>query len=410
MKIALVDNMNNNFFTLARYLRDLGYDAHLFYFNENEHFLPFNDTFDLEYQDFTHCVDWDDLYSENKRIVNDLKGFDVIFGCGKAPYLLEKAGLKINFLIPYGGDIYNIFLYKGNKKFEVAYHAFKALIKRHLAINIKHREEQYRNAIILLLQERGIKKVDKILYQIEKDNFGKFFETLGVKDKWEIGFSPVIYDKIYNPEEIKNYYDQSHWYKIFKKIRDENELVIFHHSRHIWKTIRNPFDIKGNDRLIRAFSRFVKENPSVKAKLILFEYGRDFVFSKSLVKEQGIEKYVQWFPKLPRKEIMIGISLCDLGATIFGVSGITCGVICEFLAMGKLFIGERDDDFYKPYYEDLYPLLNASSEEEIYNQIVYFYNNKEELVKLGKKCLDWNKKYMVDKPIKLITNYLEENG
>mgnify|MGYP001407938024 FL=1 len=30
MRVALIDNMNNNFFSLTRYFRDLGVDADLF--------------------------------------------------------------------------------------------------------------------------------------------------------------------------------------------------------------------------------------------------------------------------------------------------------------------------------------------------------------------------------------------
>lgn len=32
VKIACITNMNNNMFCLVRYLRDMGYDAHLFLF------------------------------------------------------------------------------------------------------------------------------------------------------------------------------------------------------------------------------------------------------------------------------------------------------------------------------------------------------------------------------------------
>lgn len=46
-KIALVDNMNNNFFAFARYLRDLGLDVYLYTIPQTsmDHFLPEADTF-----------------------------------------------------------------------------------------------------------------------------------------------------------------------------------------------------------------------------------------------------------------------------------------------------------------------------------------------------------------------------
>ena len=49
MKIALIGNMNNNFFSMLRYFRDLGMDATLFLFkNEQAHFLPKYDTWEIK--------------------------------------------------------------------------------------------------------------------------------------------------------------------------------------------------------------------------------------------------------------------------------------------------------------------------------------------------------------------------
>ena len=49
IKIACIGNMNNNMFCLVRYLRDKGYDAHLFLVDEFDHFLPGSDSYNLEY-------------------------------------------------------------------------------------------------------------------------------------------------------------------------------------------------------------------------------------------------------------------------------------------------------------------------------------------------------------------------
>ena len=45
MKIGIIGNMNNSYFSLARYLRDEGYDCELLIFtDEPEHFDPSCDT------------------------------------------------------------------------------------------------------------------------------------------------------------------------------------------------------------------------------------------------------------------------------------------------------------------------------------------------------------------------------
>ena len=59
MKIALLGNMNNNHFAIARYLRDQGFDAHVLLFDdEYNHFLPSCDTYSLDYMSFCHQLSW----------------------------------------------------------------------------------------------------------------------------------------------------------------------------------------------------------------------------------------------------------------------------------------------------------------------------------------------------------------
>jgi len=53
MKIALIGNMNNNNFSIMRYFRDLGTDAHLLRWRDDEigpnnHFIPENDTRNMD--------------------------------------------------------------------------------------------------------------------------------------------------------------------------------------------------------------------------------------------------------------------------------------------------------------------------------------------------------------------------
>ena len=56
LKVALINNMNNNFFVLARYLNDLGFDCHLFLISENK-WHPSEDTADFNlYKPWIHSL------------------------------------------------------------------------------------------------------------------------------------------------------------------------------------------------------------------------------------------------------------------------------------------------------------------------------------------------------------------
>src|SRR5438270_4631412 len=119
----------------------------------------------------------------------------------------------------------------------------------------------------------------------------------------------MLYTPIYNPQAISNFYDCSHWYKEFEKIRQKHELVVFHHATQIWKNSPDHLSWKGNDKLVRGFAHFVKECQHVAPCLITCERGRDVIETKKLVRELGIEKHVYWFPLMARKDIMIGLNL-----------------------------------------------------------------------------------------------------
>ena len=59
MKIGIIGNMNNAYFSLCRYLRDAGYDCHLLiYKNEPDHFDPSCDTVTGDYFNYIKKVDW----------------------------------------------------------------------------------------------------------------------------------------------------------------------------------------------------------------------------------------------------------------------------------------------------------------------------------------------------------------
>ncbi|RMG40019.1 MAG: hypothetical protein D6732_03485, partial [Methanobacteriota archaeon] len=63
IKVALIDNMNNNFFALGRYLRDLGLDVDLYEVpNALPHFRPQCDTFDD-----VSSMDWIKMFPYSTR-------------------------------------------------------------------------------------------------------------------------------------------------------------------------------------------------------------------------------------------------------------------------------------------------------------------------------------------------------
>ena len=110
MRVALVGNQNNNFFSIIRYLRDRGVDADLLTLSsESEHFLPQHDTYGDEYLTYTKAVTWGSyktIYTVTAGTIReDLAPYDFIIACDVALAFIEKASLTTDVFIPYGADL-----------------------------------------------------------------------------------------------------------------------------------------------------------------------------------------------------------------------------------------------------------------------------------------------------------------
>lgn len=143
--------------------------------------------------------------------------------------------------------------------------------------------------------------------------------------------------------------------------------TFFHPSRHDWPE-------KGNDRLLRAFAKYVRRNP--KAKLITVEWYQsleDLGMSKRLVSELGIQGNVTWVPVMSKNKLVeyYRNSTAVFDQFLFGAFGTTAP---EALSCGKPVVGYVENKYWVRYHAESPPVLNASSTDEIYNAMVALEN------------------------------------
>jgi len=380
MKVALICNMNNGFFSLVRYLRDRGIDADLLIMKyEFEHFSPKADSYDDSYLDYTKRLSWGKhnfLDVSSKVIEDDVKRYDVIIGCGSTPAYLNKINRSLDIFIPYGSDIYEMPFFRLNK-LENYYRIYQTYIRN-------------KN------QRIGIQNSRYICIGGTSPEFEQVFKKINYHGNLVKIHYPAVYNKFYNPEEIQKYYKNSEFYNKFKKIRDDYELVIFHHTRHLWKNVPNVWSYKGNEILITGFANYLNRKDALNSCLVLFDYGPDVKASKKLIRSYGIEKNVKWFPKLYRKDLMIGVSLSDIGAYEFGKSWLTGGVLFEFLVMGKPILQYREDKMYENDFPELYPILNVKTAENITNAFIDYAKNPDVYRAQGELGREWYQKHVVE--------------
>jgi hypothetical protein len=387
-RVALLGNMNNNFFNLARYLRDLQYDAHLFIFpNDPKHFHPEADSYAIEFTDYVHYLSWgnpfDLLHTPVETILSDVGGFDHYIVCGTAPAYFAKANIQIDLMVPYGSDLYDIPFFKIVRPTKL-WHYF----------------------IFTKLQRKGIRLTKHISIADSSALFKRSLQRIGFRGKRIYSGIPLVYTKQYAPDVISKYYSTSAYFPEFKKIRDQFDLVILHNSRHCWKDEPDPVALKDNHKLFQGVSAFLKKYPDRKVAIITFEYGHDVPASKQLCQELGIEKNVFWFPLMPRKEIMMGMSLCDIVAGEFRNSWFTYGVVFEAMALAKPVMHYREDKLYPAM--ELYPMIYAKESSDISNSLEKYYDNKDSLQQLGEGGKVWFERNIVEKSLADISTILKK--
>ena len=372
MKVALLGNMNNNHFSLMRYLRDLGIDASLLLYSSdgkgnNSHFKPESDTWNIDkWAPFIVHTDLPNggvkafkyLFNSGylKKLLNS---YDIIIGNGFAPAYCYFINRNLDIFLPYalGGE----FLYY-SKTIKL-----KALI---------------RNQVHKYFQIAGLRQT-KLICTIDNGwNNVKYFSKNKLRIN-QLGIPMVYYESIpiqdLIPHEIRQY----------SYLIDNTGFSVFSHVSHTWKNFpSNHFDIKKNHYLIQGFALFLDRNRVKDCKLFLLEYGNDIIESKKLIRELGLNEHVIWLPKMTRKEIIYLIGRVDIGCSELG-GVIWGGTGWEFLCMGVPMIHYLD--LSKKNYDDinLPPFFNVQTPEDIGNILENAYSNRSGLKKMGESCKQW---------------------
>jgi len=389
-RTALIGNMNNNHFALARYLRERGVEADLLLFNnEHEHFQPAADTYDLDFMAYTKRLSWGIstgfVVASGGLVKRDLERYAVLIGCGLAPAFCGKAGRKLDIFVPYGDDIW---------------------------IETKYRltSPQWLASVLAAVaaQRAAIRNVGVIHMTRTNDIFERRLKRLAPRVERWLQAVPMVHAGTYSEATLDSRIVRSHWGHVFKQVRAEHDFVAMYHARHHWTGDRSDPNSKGTDRLLRGWAAFVRGNPGKHCALVTMEYGPDVSASKRLVQELGVADTVVWMPKMLRKDLMVGLALCDVVCGEFEHNWVASGVLYEALVAARPILAWREDELYRADFPWLYPILNARSVEQIAARLNEAARNSSWARQIGQSGSDWYREQVVRKAVDRYVNYLEE--
>jgi glycosyltransferase involved in cell wall biosynthesis len=219
-----------------------------------------------------------------------------------------------------------------------------------------------------------------------------------LKDKLELKnaeFFPFGIDtEKYSPKQVeRDYVPQGH-------------LLFFMPSHLDWGVTDNKpgrNSTKGNDRFIRAFARYVKEYGNAHA--VILDRGPDKEIAKQLVAELGISNSTTFLPEMHKRELVRHFQMADVVVDQFevGAFGFT-GL--EVMACAKPVLIYLKNECVDQCYPERPPVLNARTEEQIYQQIILV-SGKVFRDELGLKAREWILKYHDGRQVaeRLIAHY-----
>ena len=167
-----------------------------------------------------------------------------------------------------------------------------------------------------------------------------------------------------------------------RQLLQENDadLLLFAPARQNW-------EIKRNDRYLRAFARLVKEDEA-RAALIIPAWGQEIERSQRLCKDLGIEEHVNWIQ--PQSEAMLVkyYAAADFVLDQFelGVFGLTTP---KAMSCGAVVVSSYHPELHDWCFDEHPPLVAAKATEEIYRALSELARNPDRRAQLGEQGRQW---------------------
>lgn len=164
-----------------------------------------------------------------------------------------------------------------------------------------------------------------------------------------------------------------------KLLGNDSGMLMFSPSRQIWKE-------KGNEKIIIAFSKFLKH--STRSKLVLVDWSVDNLRSQELVNRLGIQRSVVWIRPVPKNQLLWYYNAADivLDQFILGSWGTSSP---EAMSCAKPVLLYYNPVYIKRCFGDTPPIPNSFTVDDIYINLRRLSEDDGLRKKVGQESRDW---------------------